>query len=222
MTPAPQDPLVSALGRPLGPTCPVADVRAAADDLLRRWDEPHRAYHTRTHLLATLGALATLLTHEPAPPRTVDVGALELAVWFHDAVYDGRPGDDEEASAVLAERVLPGLGQRPERVAEVARLVRLTARHDPAPDDVAGRLLCDADLAILAALAPDYAAYTAAVRQEYAHVPDDAFRAGRAAVLRELVAHGPLYRTAAGRRLWQGPALTNVRAELARLTSPRC
>ena len=219
------DVLVAGFVRALGPRCRADDAHAAAQALLRRWDEPHRRYHDRAHLTATLHAVTTLLADHPAPAPAVDVGALELAVWFHDAVYAGRPGDDEEASAVLAEQTLPALAQPAARVAEVARLVRLTAAHDPADGDLAGELLHDADLAILAAPEAEYAAYAAAVRHEYAHVPQAAFRAGRAAVLRGLVdrpAGGPatLYRTPAGRRRWQERALANVRAELARLTSP--
>ncbi len=69
----------------------------------------------------------------------------------------------------------------------MARLVRLTVTHAPAGDDRDGQVLCDADLAILASAPSAYAAYTAAVRQEYHFVPDDAFREGRAAVLRQLL-----------------------------------
>jgi predicted metal-dependent HD superfamily phosphohydrolase len=211
--------LIEEFRRALG-TAAADDAERVARDLLGRWDEPHRRYHTRAHLEATLGAVRTLLA-EPGQPDGGDAGAVELAVWFHDAVYTGRPGADEEDSAVLAEHVLASLGQPPERVAEVARLVRLTAGHDPAPDDVAGQLLCDADLAILAAPEPAYRAYTLAVRAEYAHVPDDAFRAGRAAVLRGLLAGGPPYRTPAGRRRWAGAADRNVTAELADLEAVR-
>ena len=216
MTTTGDDALVVSLAEALGPACSPADARRTAADLLRRWREPHRRYHTADHLRATLDAVREL----PAP-ADLDTGAVDLAVWFHDAVYAGRPGDDEEASAVLAERLLPGLHQPPHRVAEVARLVRLTARHDPTPDDVAGQLLCDADLAILAAPDSRYRAYADAVREEYAHVPDAVFRAARAQVLRGLLERpGALYRTDAARRLWQARALGNVRAELRSLTAP--
>ncbi len=70
---------------------------------------------------------------------------------------------------------------------EVARLVRLTVTHDPDGGDLNGETLCDADLAVLASDPAAYAAYAAAVREEYGFVPDDAFREGRAAVLRHLL-----------------------------------
>jgi predicted metal-dependent HD superfamily phosphohydrolase len=184
---------------------------AVGRDLLDRWSEPHRAYHDVAHLRGVLDAVDLLAGH------AADLTAVRLAAWFHDAVHEGRAGTDEEASAVLAERVLPSVGVPFDRVAEVARLVRLTAGHDPEPGDADGAVLCDADLAVLGSEPEDYAAYVAAVRREYAAVPDEAFRAGRAAVLERLLALDPLYRTATARRLWADRAATNLRAELDRL-----
>ena len=99
----------------------------------------------------------------------------------------------------------------------MARLVRLTAGHDPAPADGAGALLCDADLAVLGGPPEAYGRYVVAVRQDFAHVDDDAWRVGRTAVLRRLLALDPLYRTERGRQLWAAQAETNMHAELAGL-----
>ncbi|MFI6814718.1 metal-dependent phosphohydrolase [Nonomuraea sp. NPDC050328] len=180
--------------------------RAVEAELLARWAEPHRRYHDRAHLRAVLEALDELgATRE-----------VRLAAWFHDAVYEGRPGWDEERSAQLAQALLPRCGLGPESVAEVARLVRLTAAHDQVrPGDRNGEALCDADLAILAS--PAYDAYASAIRQEYAHVPDEAFRQGRAAVLRRLLAVPRLYRTETGHERWERAARANMTAELTRL-----
>jgi predicted metal-dependent HD superfamily phosphohydrolase len=197
--------------RGAGGTAPDAAVDAAGADLLGRWREPHRRYHDLEHLTEVLAAVDDLAA-DAAQPAVV-----RLAAWFHDAVYDGRPGADEEASAVLAEQVLAALGVPADRVGRVAALVRMTAAHAPADDDRDAAVLSDADLAILAAAPPRYARYAAAVRAEYAHVPDDAFRAGRAAVLRGLVAAPRLFRTAVARGRWEDAARANVAAELATL-----
>jgi predicted metal-dependent HD superfamily phosphohydrolase len=181
---------------------PSSDALARA--LLDRWREPHRHYHTTAHLAAMLAIV------RPWP-------VVELAVWFHDAVYDPRAAGNEEASAELAERSLPAIGAAPASVAEVARLVRLTATHDPAPDDGAGALLCDADLSILAADPARYDAYTAAVRQEYGHVPDEPFRVGRAQVLRHLLGLPMLYRVVPERAEWEARARANLTRELSTL-----
>lgn len=182
-----------------------------AENLLRRWSEPQRRYHTVDHLTAVLDRVDLLAEYADDP----DV--VRLAAWFHDAVYFPDRSENEERSARLAERALPEAGVSGARTAEVARLVRLTVTHDPADDDRDGRVLCDADLAILAAPPKAYAAYAAAVREEYAFVPDAAFRAGRAAVLRQLLDLPRLFRTPYGEREWEERARENLREELARL-----
>ncbi|MCC9205755.1 DUF4031 domain-containing protein [Arthrobacter sp. zg-Y769] len=178
------------------------------DRLLEHWNEPHRRYHDRRHLLQVLEAL-DLLTGGDIPRPVA------LAAWFHDAVYTGRPGADEEASARLAEQLLPGAGVAAAVAAECARLVRLTAAHDPAAEDIPGALLTDADLAVLARPPAGYADYLQAVRAEYAHLSTEEFKAGRRRVVQQLAAADPLYRTPAGRRLWEEQARRNLAAELA-------
>jgi predicted metal-dependent HD superfamily phosphohydrolase len=176
-------------------------------ELEAAYAEPSRGYHDTLHLREVLERLDEL---GPANRAVV------LAAWFHDGVYDGRPGD-EERSAQWAERALPEAGVDPETVDEVARLVRLTEQHRPADGDDAGELLSDADLGILAAGADRYTAYVAAVRREYAHVPDDQFAAGRAAILRDLLAKPTLFHTAYARDHWEEAARANVARELAEL-----
>jgi predicted metal-dependent HD superfamily phosphohydrolase len=83
-----------------------------------------------------------------------------------------------------------------------------------------GQLLCDADLAVLASPPSAYAAYTAAVREEYHFVPGDAFREGRAAVLRRLLDLPHLFRTPYGREHWEATARYNLRGELEMLSTP--
>ena len=177
-------------------------------DLLHRWAEPHRRYHDVAHLTAVLS------TVDIYADRAADPDAVRLAAWFHDAVYDPRAADNEERSALLAVEALTGLGVPPERTDEVARLVRLTAAHRVPPDDRNGALLTDADLAILAMPAGEYDRYAAAIRQEYAHVPDPLFRTGRAAVLRHLLGLPELYRIVPDRADRTRRAHANLRREL--------
>jgi predicted metal-dependent HD superfamily phosphohydrolase len=190
------------------------------DRLVKAYREPARGYHDQLHLHEVLDRLGELL-EDPGPEDGAGSGSgpdrvtLELAAWFHDAVYDDQ-GDLEERSARLAEAELPLRGVPAPVVAEVARLVRLTATHAPGPDDRSGQLLCDADLAILAAGPERYAAYTAGVRREYAHLDEATFAAGRAAVLEQLLV-GRLFHTDLGRERWEAAARANVTRELAEL-----
>ena len=178
-------------------------------DLLDRWSEDHRRYHGCTHLLAVLEAL-DLLTDPADPPRTV-----LLAAWFHDAVYRGIAGQDEEESARLAEERLAVAGLHASEVEEVARLVRLTSDHRPEAGDDDGALLCDADLSVLGGEPEPYARYVAAVREDYAHIGDTAFAAGRAAVVRHLLELDPLFHSDRARELWRDAARRNLQGELA-------
>jgi predicted metal-dependent HD superfamily phosphohydrolase len=187
------------------------DVAGAGANLLARYAEPARHYHDLTHLDEVLRGVDELADHAR------DADAVRLAAWFHDAVYDPRGADNEQRSAELAQTVLTRLHVDPGRVEQVARLVLLTADHAVAGDDPDGAVLCDADLAVLASDPARYAAYVAAVRREYAHVPDADFAAGRAAVLRGLLAQQPLFHTPSGHASWEAAARANVTTELAGL-----
>ncbi len=179
------------------------------DRLLAAYAEPHRGYHNVLHLSEVLAHVDRLGGND----------TVVLAAWFHDAVYDEH-GANEERSAVLAEAELRARGVPEDTVAEVARLVRLTAGHQVSEGDRNGAILCDADLAILAADEQRYADYVAGVRREYAHVPDQAFREGRARVLRQLVEMPSLFHTDHGREQWEAPARDNMARELEELSAP--
>ena len=183
------------------------------ESLLARWNETHRRYHDERHLEDVLLSLDQLrLRGERLSPETL------LAAWFHDAVYAGRGGWDERASARLASEELRALGLEDGLVSRVGALVVAT---DPGaavrdPEAPLAHLL-DADLAILAVARERYARYAAAVREEYAHVPDADFASGRAEILQRILARPAIYRTPAARDLWERRARANVAAEVERL-----
>ncbi len=191
------------------------------DELLARWGEPHRSYHDERHLEEVLLALdqfeargATLL------PATL------LAAWFHDAIYQGANADaarsDEQESARLAaERLTPFedahmlTGGTTRMVSDFILATAPGARTESTPEALA--LLLDADLSIFAAPPHRYAEYAASVRQEYAHMPQAAFTAGRAAILASYLERARIYRTETAHALWEARARHNVAAELAAL-----
>ncbi|HET9829275.1 MAG TPA: hypothetical protein VFQ11_12275 [Nocardioidaceae bacterium] len=178
-------------------------------DLEAAYAHPSRGYHDRTHLAEVLEHVDELVAADD-PDRE----AVLLAAWFHDVVYDGQ-GDLEERSARRAETALAGTTL----ATEVARLVRVTEHHRPAEDDHAGQVLCDADLAILAADAGRYASYVRGVRSEHPSVTDADFAVRRAAVLRDLLAKPTLFHTCEARRRWEDRARANVEREVRSLAS---
>jgi len=181
--------------------------------LLDRYDEPTRRYHDRRHLAEVLAGVQLLGDH------AADVVAVQLAAWFHDAVYEVDRTDNEEQSARLAAEQLASAAVHPGVIAEVGRLVRLTATHRPHEQDTNGAVLCDADLAVLASDPRRYAEYTADVRAEYAALDDATFGSGRAGVLRQLLGLPSLFGTPEGQRHWEEAARRNLRRELAALTA---
>ncbi len=197
---------------------------ALGEDLLARYEQPHRKYHTSVHLSEMLTALKTLYKrHHTATPR-----AVLLAAWFHDAVYEANPGEDEAASADLARTALTPLastGSLTNReVTAIAHLIELTASHqlaDGIEEYTSGALtradaafFLDADLAILAADSPRYTRYVAGVRAEYAHYAPDAFTRGRAAILQGFLNRTAIYASDTAHLLWDAPARLNLRTEL--------
>ena len=178
------------------------------DRLVRAWST-NRGYHDLRPLSEVLARIDEL--------GAADNVEVVLAAWFHDAVYD-ELGENEERSARLAESELAGerAGSGIDTV-EVARLVRLTEHHRAPEGDHNAAVLCDADLAILAAAPDRYADYVAGVRREYAAVPDAAFRRGRVAVLRDLLDKPTLFHSEHARREWEAAARANVAAEIEAL-----
>lgn len=200
--------------------------------LLARWSERGRIYHDVHHLAAVLGRITWL--GEAASASHRDQRLALIAAWFHDAVHSsGRPAErrndagalsDEEASARLAEQNLaPAVESQaltPEAAVHIAELVRMTAHHNPTEGDVSSALLADADLAILGAPPERYDDYAAAIRVEYADIPDDVFVPARVEVLTHLL-NGNLYATAAARSRWDHAARANLEREINGLTTAK-
>lgn len=201
-----------------------AQVAELGESLLQAWEQPHRAYHHSGHLSQMLADLDRLYAHRMQAGSTPL--ALILAAWFHDAVYEGAPGEDERRSEQLAiaslePLVTAGLLSGDE-LQMVRLLVRATATHElpesanlPAgyePADI--QFFLDADMAILAADSARYRRYLRGVRSEYSHFDDEAFRAGRTTFLRSILGRERIFLSEQALKLWEEPAQANLRAEL--------
>jgi predicted metal-dependent HD superfamily phosphohydrolase len=190
---------------------------APLDELLAHHREPLRRYHTAVHVMWVLRHVDELLADPVADD--VDAPVVRAAALFHDAVYDPRSPANEADSAAVATRALTPLGWAPARLARVAQLIEATAGHDAAVTvgHADAAVLFDADLAILGSSPAEYQAYVTGVRAEYRHVDDVAWRTGRAAVLRGLLARQPIYATTTMRAARERRARANMAAELAAL-----
>jgi predicted metal-dependent HD superfamily phosphohydrolase len=192
-------------------------IERVGTDLLARWSEPTRSYHTTTHLVEMFGALEEMEDAHEIDDRQCSVA--RIAAWFHDAVYDPQasPGSNEADSAMLARDTLRKLGFSEDDIRSIERLVRLTARHNTDAAQPLDAAFHDADLWILSAAQERFDGYCDQVRREFEHVPDTAYRNGRAAILGPLLQRDRIYRTSHALHDWETPARINLGRELSRL-----
>ena len=178
--------------------------------LLARYAEPHRAYHTQQHLAECLALFDTVrgLAERPAE--------VEIALWFHDALYDVHRHDNEAQSADWAHAALLEAAAAPDAASRVAALV-LATRHSVAPQTPDEQLLVDIDLSILGAAPARFAVYEAQIRAEYAHVQPALFNEKRGAILAGFLARPRLYGNEALHRRFEAPARRNLARALAAL-----
>jgi predicted metal-dependent HD superfamily phosphohydrolase len=172
-------------------------------DLLARYSEPWRRYHTLQHLEECIAQF------EPVRPLAARPAEIEAALWFHDAVYDVRRHDNEQESARLADASLGQAGVDQDVRERVTELI-LATRHSAAPEGNDEMLLVDVDLSILGAAATRFQEYEKQIREEYAFVPEAAFCSKRQQILASLMMRPRIYATAHFFNLLEAQARTNL------------
>jgi predicted metal-dependent HD superfamily phosphohydrolase len=179
--------------------------------LTQAYAESGRHYHNQQHIAECLAEFdaANHLARNPE--------AVEFALWFHDAVYNSKAGDNEEQSAVMAKNCLLG-AKLPEFAETVATLVMATKFHntDGAPD--AG-LVVDVDLSILGQNQARFAEYESQIRQEYLWVPEALFNAKRAEILQGFLERKRIYTNDHFLNRYEQSARRNIAESIRKLTA---
>lgn len=163
------------------------DPEPIGQQLLAAYSEPHRAYHNLTHLHECL----TILDASDAEPSEARI--VEVALWFHDAVYNPQAADNEEQSADLANQALQAAEISPSQVEVIHRLILATKTHE-SRGEAAADLMLDVDLSILGSAPSRFSEYDRQIRQEYAWVPREMFVPKRIAVLDGFLQRPRLFR----------------------------
>lgn len=189
---------------------PIVPPPTLFDEVERRYREAHRHYHTLQHLEECFAALDDMRSD------CTDTTAIELALWFHDAIYDVHRHDNEARSAAWAALSLERAGVPRATVDKVASLILATRHHAPGTDPDASALI-DVDLAILGAAPTRFDEYERQIRAEYAHVPDHVFVHKRREVLEQFLRRPALFTTPACRVRHERQARSNLSRALARL-----
>ena len=197
----------SRLWRTATGTLPPADSYAR---LMRMYSEPHRRYHNARHIGDCLGEF------DRARQLATDPIALELAIWFHDAIYAPRAGDNEERSAALAKDWLTKAHAKEALADSVAELVLATKSHD-ASAHADAPLLVDVDLSVLGQPPDRFREYELQIREEFRWVPAFVFKRKRAEVLQRFLARPRIYNTEVIYQRLEAQARANIRASIEKL-----
>src|SRR5258708_25845609 len=191
-----------ALWRRLGAN---GDAGPVYEDLLLRYSEPGRAYHTLTHIEHCVTELGDV--SEPA----TNLDTIEFALWFHDAVYDTKCKDNEERSAALAREVARS-ATLPDSFGDLITSLILATKHTVLPAALNEQMLVDIDLSILGQNRSRFDEYERQISAEYSWVPADAFAKGRSAILSSILARQRIYLT----EFFYGKYEESARENLAR------
>ncbi|CAH0299201.1 HD domain-containing protein [Pseudomonas brassicacearum] len=184
--------------------------RETYEKLLRHYGEPHRAYHNLQHLKECLQVRRVVNAACQAPAE------IDLALWFHDAIYDPLRSDNELRSAQWLDDVARDSGLGDETRRRLYDLVMVT-RHDGAPKSADEAVLVDTDLAILGASFERFEEYDQQIRREYQFVPLPVYRQKRRQVIEGFLERGRIYTTAAYFEAFEQQARANLARAIERL-----
>ena len=188
---------------------------AAADGsvfhrLIACYSEPHRKYHTLRHLDECFAKLQELRAEANHPEE------IELALWFHDAVYDTRRQDNEARSAEWA-RATVRAANLPAVVAERIHNLVMATRHDATPGEADQKVLVDVDLSILGETPERFDEYESQIREEYSWVPSMVFRSKRRKILNSFLARASIFNTRKFVEAYEARARANLERAIKRL-----
>lgn len=186
-----------------------ASAGALLTSLVNAYSEPHRHYHTLSHLEHMFAKQDQAGLDDPA---------CHWATWFHDFVYAPGKTNNEELSADIAVRHLSELGMRSSLIKRTEALIRSTQHHDCDPQDQIAHLFLDSDMSILGEVPQLYAQYVHGIRQEFSKVPRFLFNRGRKAFLEDTLDRERIYLSDHFRGNYEAGARRNLSQELSSLS----
>ena len=176
--------------------------------IIQRYQNPPRAYHNLRHIVSCLSEFDEVRSHARDPL------SIELALWFHDCIYDPMRNDNEEQSAQAAQQLLQAAGISANRLEAIKRFI-IATKHTTMPADPDEQLMVDIDLSILGQASEIYDRYETAIREEYRHVDESAFRTGRTKVLNTFLSRPRIFATDLFREKYEQSARSNLKRAIA-------
>jgi predicted metal-dependent HD superfamily phosphohydrolase len=183
-------------------------------ELVNAYSSETRFHHGLAHIKLMLEAIA------PWENQANNYPAIQLAVWFHDVIYNPKAKDNEEKSADYAAKVLNRLKISPSTIEAVTQMILNTKHHQAEPEDIDSQILLDADLAILGSDESSYRFYAKGIRREYGWLSNEDYRLGRLNVLKKFLQRPRIYFTEPMFQQYEANARKNMLAEIEALCSP--
>lgn len=198
----------------IGSQLPKRKSEEALGQFIRSYSEPHRHYHTLQHIDECMGTCWNRrLINEAEDPV-----AVELALLFHDIIYDPKGKTNETQSVEIMRCILADTGALARDSYDRASACIMATVHDGLPYTQEAKIVVDCDLWILSADEPRFDQYERQVRREYGWVPIHTFLLARMSVLEAFAARPHIYSTSIGRSLFEERARENIARSLERLS----
>ncbi len=178
-------------------------------ELVSLYGEQERAYHNFVHVSHALREM-------DQADNLINPDQVEIAIWYHDSIYDTKSKDNEELSAKLAEKRLIAAGVKSKFVDGVIELI-LATKHSEIPKKKDCKYLADIDLSILGKSQPEFDKYEKHIRDEYSWVPIDQYKQGRIAVLKGFLDRNTIYSTKQFEKKYESQARTNLERAISAL-----
>lgn len=178
--------------------------------LVEAYSEKHRQYHNLSHLRSVFTQL------DKVGHLTNNKDEIELALWFHDAIYKPFSKSNESDSADWARQFLAENNQ-PEQMQERVHQLVMATSHSSVPYSDDEKLMVDIDLSILGQPQDQYTEFQAGVRHEYRKLPLCIYAKGRKAVLKSFLQRERVYSTEPFYEAFEMQARKNLQSELSRL-----
>jgi len=191
-----------------GSTPEASLVSSCFDNLVTRYTEPHRRYHTLEHIVSMLDEFMEVRIFLISPL------SVQGGIWFHDVIYDVHSNCNEEASAQYAYAELVQLGVSESLILTVCHMIRVSDHKSSSLfESLDTQLFLDLDVAILGKSWSEFLVFESGIRYEYQHVPELVYCRERIKVLEALSSQ--LYMTEYGKQSYQLAASRNLKRMIA-------
>jgi predicted metal-dependent HD superfamily phosphohydrolase len=178
------------------------------DEIVAAYSSNERHYHNLLHIQQVLKTANVL------KPLALNFPTIQMAIWFHDFVYNPKAKDNEEKSAEYAVICLSNLNIPLSIINNVVNIILNTKNHYACPKDIDSQIMIDSDLSILGSNSLEYKAYARAIRQEYAWVSDTEYQIGRTKILQKFLQRERIYFTEIAFQQMETKARDNIKAEV--------